>query len=262
MAVALYLQQVQSLRQLKRKSEQLAFYSGNKDDLQETLALIESLSKDFKRTEAAMMAAIADDAKDAKDKKQDRAKTWPTEQLKLPHVPASFELDPADRVCRSCGGELFAMEGQFETSEMIDVVDISYRVVQVKQQKYVCRCGGCVETAPGPDRALPGSRYSLAFAIKVVLDKYLDHIPLERQVRILGRHGLVITSQTLWDMAWAIAQRLSLVDAALEAHVKMQPVIGLDQTSWPKLEQGASKPWQMWCLWLTSGACAIRLLRL
>ncbi|HEU0034218.1 MAG TPA: hypothetical protein VFQ53_26500 [Kofleriaceae bacterium] len=42
--------------------------------------------------------------------------------------------------------------------------------MQVKQQKYVCRCGGCVETAPGAARATPGSRYSLALAIKIVLD--------------------------------------------------------------------------------------------
>ena len=75
------------------------------------------------------------------------------------------------------------MKGQVEASEMIDLVEVGYRVVQVEQQKYVCRCGGCVETAPGPDRAAPGSRYSLALAIKVVLDKYLDHIPLERQAR-------------------------------------------------------------------------------
>lgn len=140
------------------------------------------------------------------------------------------------------------MAGQYETSEMIDVVEVSYRVVQVQQQKYVCRCGGCVETAPGPDRALAGSRYSLAFAIKVVLDKYLDHIPLERQVRILGRHGLVVTSETLWDMALAVARRLTLVDAALVDHVLAQPVIGLDQTGWPRLESAPSKPWQMWCL--------------
>jgi transposase len=140
------------------------------------------------------------------------------------------------------------MTDQFETSEMIDVVEVSYRVVEVKQQKYVCRCGGWVETAPGPDPALAGSRYSLAFAIKVVLDKYLDHIPLERQVQILERHDLVVTSQTLWDLALAIAKRLEFVDAALYAHVMAQPVIGLDQTGRPRLESGASKPWQMWCL--------------
>src|SRR5262245_66391907 len=87
-------------------------------------------------------------------------------------------------MCPSCGGGLFEMKGQVETSEMIDVVEVSYRVVQVEQQKYVCKCGGCIETAPGPDRAAPGSRYSLVLAVKVVLDKYLAHIPLERQARI------------------------------------------------------------------------------
>ena len=115
------------------------------------------------------------------------------------------------------------MKGQVETSEMIDVVEVTYRVVQVEQQKYVCRCGGCVETAPGPERATPGSRYSLALAIKIVLDKYLDHIPLERQARIMDRHGLVITSQTLWDLAHTIAHRRKGADEALLAHVLAQP---------------------------------------
>jgi transposase len=140
------------------------------------------------------------------------------------------------------------MKGQLETSEMIDIVEVSYRVVQVEQQKYVCRCGSCVETAPGPERALAGSRYSLALAIKIILDKYLDHIPLERQVRIMERHGLVVTSQTLWDLANALARRLQRVDDALIAHVMAQPVIGLDQTGWPRLDGTGTKPWQMWCL--------------
>jgi transposase len=118
----------------------------------------------------------------------------------------------------------------------------------VNQQKYVCRCGGCVETAPGPERATPGGRYSLGFAIKVALDKYLDHIPLSRQERILDRHGLTVSSQTLWDQLFAVAKRLRATNDALFAHVMAQPVIGLDQTGWPRLEGRGTKPWQMWCL--------------
>ena len=114
---------------------------------------------------------------------------------------------------------------------MIDFVEISYRVVKVKQQKYVCRCGGCVETAPGPERATRGGRYSLAFAIKVALDKYLDHIPLARQERILRRHGVEVTTQTLWDQLSALGHRLASTEAALFGYAIAQPVIGLDQTS-------------------------------
>ena len=243
-ALAQHAQIEQLIRQLKRKCDTLSFYTGNKDELQQTLALIDKLVK--------QAGSLAEQAKklDAAPKppKKTPEHSGPTAQPNLARVPVRFELDVADRTCPSCGGELFEMKGQVESSEMIDVVEVSYRVVQVEQQKYVCRCGGCVETAPGPDRAAVGSRYSLALAIKVVLDKYLDHIPLERQTRIMERHGLVITSQTLWDLANALAHRLKLVDDALVRHVMAQPVIGLDQTSWPRLDGSSSKPWQMWAL--------------
>jgi len=78
-------------------------------------------------------------------------------------------------ICPSCGGDLHPMKGQFEASEMVDVVEVSYRVIQVKQQKYACKCGGCIETALGPERATPGGRYSLDFAIKIAIDKYRSH---------------------------------------------------------------------------------------
>jgi transposase len=228
------------------KSKQIDSLKGKPGDLQLTLKMLEVLQEKAKAAEAALANAEAGER--TKPERKPRATTGPTPQPNLPIVEQVFELDDADRACPSCGGALAAMAGQFEESEMIDVVEVSYRVVQVKQQKYVCKCGGCVETAIGPTRALVGSRYSLPFAIKVVIDKYLDHLPLERQVRILERHGLDITSQTLWDLSYAVAQRLKIIDAALAAHVLAQPVIGLDQTSWPRLETDATKPWQMWAL--------------
>jgi transposase len=230
------------------KSKEIDQLKGKQGDLQLTLKMLEVLQANAKAADEALAKAEAAQQAKQKPERKPRSSTGPTEQPNLPIIEREFVLDEADRVCPSCGGGLSPMKGQYEESEMIDVVEVSYQLVKVKQQKYVCRCGSCVDTALGPERALPGSRYSLAFAIKVILDKWLDHIPLERQVRILERHGLVVTSQTLWDLAYAVAQRLSLVDAALMKHVLEQPVIGLDQTSWPRLESDATKPWQMWAL--------------
>ena len=231
---------------VERQRRELGRSGAKKGDFQLTLRMLEELKAKAQRTQDAL--AKAEPKPTPKPTPTPRASTGPTEQPRLPVIEREFTLDEPDRACPSCGGELRVMAGQFDESEMIDVVEVSYQLVKVKQQKYVCRCGGCVETALGPERALPGSRYSLAFAVKVLLDKWLDHIPLERQCRILERHGLVVTSQTLWDLAYAVAQRLSRVDAALFDYVKAQPVIGLDQTSWPRLESATSKPWQMWCL--------------
>ena len=81
-------------------------------------------------------------------------------------------------------------------------------VVRHKRKKYRCSCGGCVETAPGPDKLIPGGRYSIDFAVSVAIAKYTDHLPLERQVRIMKRQGLVVDSQTLWDQLNAVARHL------------------------------------------------------
>lgn len=236
------------LRVLRAKCDELATLKGSEEELQQTLALIEDLSRRAK-------TPPADDDDDApqtttgeKPARKKREHFGNTAQPKLPTVEQIFELDAADVTCPSCGGELAEMKGQFETSEMIDVVEVSYRVVQVKQQKYACTCGGCVETAPGPERATTGGRYSLDFAIKVVIDKYLDHIPLARQERILRRHGLTVTSQTLWDQLSVLGRRLESASRALLARVLAQPVIGLDQTGWPRLDGKGETPWQMWCL--------------
>jgi len=149
-AIAQHAQIQQLIRQLKRKCDTLSFYTGNKDELQQTLALIDGLTK-----QADKLAEQAKKTGVPKPPKKTPEHSGPTPQPRLPHVPERFELDTADRVCPSCGGGLVEMKGQVETSEMVDVVEVSYRVVQVEQQKYVCKCGGCIETAPGPERAAP-----------------------------------------------------------------------------------------------------------
>lgn len=247
-ALAQQVQIEQLLKVLRAKCDELATLKGSEEELQQTLALVEELSRRAQPSVVDEPTTESHEDGAPRGKKKPREQFGNTAQPALLVVPQLCELDEADKMCPSCGGELRPMKEQFETSEMIDVVEVSYRVVQVKQQKYSCRCGGCIETAPGPERATPGGRYSLDFAVKVGIDKYLDHIPLARQERILRRHGLVVTSQTLWDQLHALGRRLESASRALLARVLAEPVIGLDQTSWPRLDGKGDKPWQMWCL--------------
>jgi transposase len=246
-AIAQQIQIEQLLGMLRAKCNELAVLKGSEGELQQTLSLVEDLSKQAQAV-AAQIEKLPGTPANGRQGRKPRESFGPTEQPKLPIVEQAFELDAADTMCPSCGGTLSPMKGQFEASEMVDVVEVSYRVVHVQQQKYACKCGGCIETAPGPERATPGGRYSLDFAIKVAIDKYLDHIPLARQERILRRHGLLVTTQTLWDQLNALGRRLESASRALLARLLAEPVIGLDQTSWPRLDGKGDKPWQMWCL--------------
>lgn len=124
--------------------------------------------------------------------------------------------------------------------------------VAARKGESPCGCGACVDTAlPAeglPERNIDGGRYSAPFAAKVAIDKYLNHLPLERQVRMMAQHGLVATSQALWDQLLALALRLEPTWEAIRLDILAKPVLGVDTTGWPNLEDRAAKKWQMWCL--------------
>ena len=67
----------------------------------------------------------------------------------------------------------------------------------------------------------------------MAISKYLDHLPLERQVRMMRREGLEIDSQTLWDQLNVLARHLEPVYDALGERVLESPVIHADETRWP-----------------------------
>lgn len=238
-----------------KKCAELEKLKGNGGELQRSLALIEAARKEAAAHAGAVEAAARTAAEKQAAKSDGESSTrgearrghGPTEQLRLDRVPLHCTLDEPDHACPDCGGGLKPMEGQCETSEMIDVVDIKYVVSEVQRQKYVCKCGSAVETAPGPERAIDGGRYSLRFAVKVAFDKYVNHLPLERQVRAMSHYGLDVTSQTLWDQCSAVTELLTPTYDAIFERLRAAPVIGLDQTGWPDLEDKTLPPWQMWC---------------
>jgi len=175
----------------------------------------------------------------------------PKAQPELPTVVVRHELDEPDRMCPKCGGRLQPMPGQTEDAEEITVVERRFVLLTHQRQKYRCACNGCVDTAPGPRRLTThpdarGRRYSPTFAVEVAIGKYLDHLPLERQARMMRREGLAVDSQTLWDRIEALATVLQPTYEALRQHVLAAPVIGADETWWRWLQGPGGKRWWAW----------------
>ncbi|WP_277958199.1 IS66 family transposase [Anaeromyxobacter oryzisoli] len=154
----------------------------------------------------------------------------PREQPQLRIADVIHVLDDADRTCPKCGKPLEECKGQYEESEEIDVIERQFVIRKHHRRKYRCSCNGCIETAPGPMKLFPGSRYSIDFAIEVAASKYLDHAPLERQVRTMAREGLIDDSRTLWDVIEHLARIVKDLPEAIAAHVLASVVIGADET--------------------------------
>jgi transposase len=170
----------------------------------------------------------------------------PRKQPDLTTVNQTFELDDENRDCAVCGGTVTEMKGQFEEAEEITVVERRFVLLNQKRQKYRCRCNANVVTAPGDLKLKPGNRYSIEFAVMVAVDKYLDHLPLERQVRIMRREGLRIDSQTLWDQIHTLAGHLRPSYEALRSRALSWPILHADETSWRLMSGKKSKKWWVW----------------
>lgn len=170
----------------------------------------------------------------------------PKAQLNLPLKETMVELPADSRICPVCSGQLESLGEQYEESEVIDVEVKSYFRRRIKRRKYRCRCNSCVVTAPTASRILPGGRYSDEFILQVVADKYLEHVPLERQARQMRRAGLDVMTQTLYDQADGLAKFAVAIYDELGRIQLEQPLLHADETRWPRLDVKEMANWVVW----------------
>jgi transposase len=216
------------------------------EELQERLAVLQRkvfAPSTEKRPKPAAAVATMDE-----EQLPERRGHGPRIQPSLPTLDRTHEIAEEERLCPACSGTLDEMRGQAEESEEITVVERHYVLVRHLRQKYRCKCNGAVVTAPMPPRLIPGGRYSLEFSVDVAVAKYLDHMPLERQVRVMHREGLKIDSQTLWDQIEALARHLAPTYEALSERARTNEVMHADETWWRMMDRSSSKKWWAWCL--------------
>lgn len=188
-------------------------------------------------------------ARKAREKRKKRTGSARTKQPELPLETVRHELDEADRVCPKCGGRLHEKNGRLECSERIKVTERIYTVVRDEKQVY--GCGGCghSEAALPPKQLVPGGRYDSSVAINVAVDKYVDHQPLNRQVRTMSRAGLIVTRQSLCDQLYALAEVCEPSYEALhDWMVRAHDVLHADETTWRMMLDGGSTKWWLWAI--------------
>lgn len=220
--------------------------SNSKALQQELFALQEQMASLQRKLFAASSERRPRDGGD-KERKKPEPPTGPREQKKLPHVEDVHELVGDERKCGCCGLEMVLWDGQDEETEEVDVVERKFVLKKHIRKKYRCKCGASPKLAPRPPTLPGGGRYSLAFAIGVVVAKWCDHLPLERQVRMMRREGLDVDSSTLWEQAERLARVLAPTYDAIRLHIAAKNVAHADETSWKMLKKGSKAHW-VWSL--------------
>jgi transposase len=130
--------------------------------------------------------------------------------------------------------------GLFDKSIEIIIVERQYKKIVHKRKKYRLKEEfqpaekEIILAAPGPVKFVPGSCYSTEFAVSVIVDKYLNHIPLERQCRVMASLGLEgMRTQTLYNLARLGSIYLEPVVEKIKDEILSHTLVHSDETPWP-----------------------------
>lgn len=143
------------------------------------------------------------------------------------------KADP-DAACARCGGHLDVI-GE-ATSWRVDWVPGSFQRVQVVRQKCACpKCPGeGVLTVPDPF-VLPRAMCGNGLLSRVLVDKFADHLPLNRQAKRMAREGFDVGTNVLsdWVLAATGPQVLGHIATAIEARLLEGRWLQADDTGMP-----------------------------
>jgi transposase len=156
----------------------------------------------------------------------------------------------AQRCCTACG-RAFAALGS-ETSERIDW-DVSITRVVHRRLRYrrACACPGPKTiTAPPAREPVPKGMFTAGFLARLLYDKYVRGLPVQRIVRGLAAEGFDVAEGTLCGALKSVAALLEPVEAAIVARNATATHAHADETTWRVFAEVEGKTGSRWWLWV------------
>ena len=144
----------------------------------------------------AETAAPAENARGNRRKKHPGRNPLPAS---LPRSERRHTVPDADKVCEGCGKP--KRQIREERTEGLNWIPGHFEVIEDVQEVWACSCGdGKVTTAPAPKRHVCGGLARCGLLAQVLINKFRDHLPLNRQAKIFARAGVTVSPNTMGPM--------------------------------------------------------------
>ncbi|HWW07995.1 IS66 family transposase [Collimonas sp.] len=155
----------------------------------------------------------------------------------LPRIEHRHE--PESCTCGECGHDLVKI-GE-DISEQLDVEPARFFVHRHIRPQYTCRTCETIIAAPVSASIIDGGLAAPGLHAWVLIQKYLDHLPLYRIEKISDRHGVRIARSTLAQWVGQLGVSLQpLVDRLAEL-LRQCEVLHADETPVQQLDPGKGK---------------------
>lgn len=210
------------------------------DPAQLQLAL-EDLETAMAETEERI--AAVEERIDAQGDPEKKAPRKPRKSRALPeNLPRVERVIEPETIACPCGCGDMVRIGE-DRSERIDVVPAQYRVIVTIRPKYACPKGRAgVAQARTPAHLLEGSWPTEAMLAHIAVAKHSEHMPLNRQARVMARHGFPVDRSVLADWMGRVGAHIAPVVDRMAVLLKSGTSrLYVDETTAPVLDPGRGK---------------------
>lgn len=175
----------------------------------------------------------------------------------LKHVKELYDVDEKDRICDVCKSKMTRIGEEFIRSEVVyepaklyvkDIYRVSYECRKCRKNNKVS-----IIKAGVPNPVIPHSYASSSAVTKIIIDKYVNHMPLYRQENQWKRLGLDLSRTTManWIIIASKEYFIPLVNRMHEILLE-ENYIHCDETTVQVLNEEGKSPTSKSYMWVYS----------
>jgi transposase len=165
---------------------------------------------------------------------------------KLPeNLPVERVFEPAPCVCGKCGGARLRKLGE-AVSKTLECEPRRWKVIERVREKFACRDCDAITEPPAPSHPIPRGFAGPSLLAMILVGKFGDHLPLNRQSAAFAREGIEIEDSTLADWVGGCVAALDPILVELRRHVLAAERLHVDDTTVPVLAKMKTRTGRLW----------------
>src|SRR5450432_2982776 len=205
---------------------------------------LELAIEDIEETQAEVEAKAEMAAPEAAKEKRARAPRPPRKPLP-DNLPVERIVEPPPCACGKCGGVRLRKLGEV-VSKTLECEPRRWKIIEHVREKFSCRDCEAITEPPAPSHPIPRGFAGPSLLTMILVAKFLDHQPLNRQSAAYAREGVEIDPSTLADRVGACVVALEPIITRLRDHVLAAERVHADDTTVPVLAKKKTKLGRIW----------------
>jgi transposase len=174
-------------------------------------------------------------------------------------APAHFErtqiynrVADEQRICPRCGAEMKTVG--HSSCEILNVIPARVVVEERLDETVACPKDDVIVSAAVPPQIVEKGKLGDTLIVEAVCDKYLEHLPVERQCARFARMGVDVAPQTLGRSVGACIDMLEPVAKLIEQQTRGPGLLGTDATGIPVLDPSTTEGIRTGAIWAWTNA--------